>query len=94
MGNFSEFIVLRINSETRCVLETTRRVLQIEETLKDQGNDLHEIEKKLKLAETELKFAEETRMELNLKVDIFLSKLINENLCTSKMCSQQLLYLL
>ena len=40
----------------------------MEEKVKQQSNDLHEIEKKLKLAETELNFAEETRKEVNQKV--------------------------
>lgn len=48
--------------------ETSRRILQMEEKVKQQSNDLHEIEKKLKLAETELNFAEETRKEVNQKV--------------------------
>ena len=36
--------------------------------MKEQSNNLHEVEKQLTLTETELKFAEQAKLELNQKV--------------------------
>ena len=49
-------------------IELGKYISHVEGKLKEQSNDLHETEKKLKLTETELKFSEEAKLELNYKV--------------------------